>query len=336
MDERRVTLRELAAATGFSANTVSRALKNSPKISKATRSLIQQKAKEMGYVPNLAAASLRLGYSHVLALIVESLTNPFFGMIFNHVDQAAQALGYEVIVFCSHYTEEGELRAIQTARQHGCDGIVLLSCAHGSSTVEFLRSAGTPFVLLVREIEDCRADLVLCDEEEGGRLAARYLMEQGCRRLLYADCYDHPFSMKRRWKGFRDEAEKTPGTTVELLQPKTDDALEANRAAAACIARLCRGGIRPGVAAYCDMKAYGVLSEIARLRGKETLDFELIGFDNIDAITPSSLPLSSVSADYAAMCGAAVELLHRRLRGDESAPRRLEYPMRVAARGPRA
>ena len=91
MSGQRVTLQAIALATGFSVNTVSRALRDSPKISEATRKLIQKKAGEMGYVPNLVAATLRLGHSRVLALVVENLINPFFGMIFDYVDHAAEA-----------------------------------------------------------------------------------------------------------------------------------------------------------------------------------------------------------------------------------------------------
>ena len=61
MKAKRVTLQQIAEKTGFSANTVSRALKNQSVISESTRSRIQSAAVEMGYVPNQAATSLRLG-----------------------------------------------------------------------------------------------------------------------------------------------------------------------------------------------------------------------------------------------------------------------------------
>ena len=332
MSGQRVTLQAIALATGFSVNTVSRALRDSPKISEATRKLIQKKAEEMGYVPNLVAATLRLGHSRVLALVVENLINPFFGMIFDYVDHAAEALGYDVIVFCSHGTEQGEIRALQNARQHGCDGVILLTCAVSSAPLEFLRSNQMPFVLLMREIPGQEADCVLCDEAEGGREAVRYLCKAGFTHLLYADDFQPYYSIHRRLEGFLEEAKRTPGLSMEWLHPETSDALQANRDVARRIAALFRAGERPGVVAFCDMRAHGLLAELYELAPDALGIIGLVGFDNIDAIMPSSIPLSSVGADYVDMCGAAVRLLHQRLQGDASPCRRLEYAMFVKER----
>ena len=332
MSGQRITLQEIAQATGFSANTVSRALRNSEKISEATRKLIQKKAEEMKYVPNLAATSLRLGHSRVLALVAESLTNPFFGMIFDYVDCAAKMLDYDVIFFCSHGTENGEIRALQNARQHGCDGVILITCASSAAPLEYLRSNQMPFVLLMREIPMQDADCVLCNEEEGGREAANYLMKKGYMHLLYADAFEPHYSICKRVQGFLEETRKKPEVSINVLQSETNDTLQANRKAAHRIVKLFEMGAKVGIAAFCDMKAHGLLAEIYKLKPEILGKIGIIGFDNIDAITPASIPLSSVSADYAAMCDSAVRLLYQRLQGDGLPCQQLEYPMFVSVR----
>ena len=129
-----------------------------------------------------------------------------------------------------------------------------------------------------------------------------------------------------------EEAKRTPGLSMEWLHPETSDALQANRDVARRIAALFRAGERPGVVAFCDMRAHGLLAELYELAPDALGIIGLVGFDNIDAIMPSSIPLSSVGADYVDMCGAAVRLLHQRLQGDASPCRRLEYAMFVKER----
>ena len=78
---RPVTLHDIAEATGYTINTVSRALKDKDDISRETRAYIQQVARKMGYVRNYLASSLRSGRTRTLAMIIGSMINPFYAIL---------------------------------------------------------------------------------------------------------------------------------------------------------------------------------------------------------------------------------------------------------------
>ena len=90
---KRVTLQDIAQATGYSANTVSHALKNKPDISAQTREHIQNVAREMGYVRNEMAGSLRSGRTKTLGLIVGGMSNPFYSKMTDDIQDEATAAG---------------------------------------------------------------------------------------------------------------------------------------------------------------------------------------------------------------------------------------------------
>ena len=78
MNNTRVTLKDIANECGYTANTVSRAMRNDPHLPEGTRKLIRETAARLGYIPNKVASSLRSGKSHVIAVIVNDLHNQHF------------------------------------------------------------------------------------------------------------------------------------------------------------------------------------------------------------------------------------------------------------------
>lgn len=81
-----VTLKDIAAKTGYSVNTVSRALRDKDDIAAPTREMIQKTAQEMGHVSNTLAASLRLGYTNTIAVILGDISNPHFSIMMKEIE----------------------------------------------------------------------------------------------------------------------------------------------------------------------------------------------------------------------------------------------------------
>ena len=98
IDDRRVTLKDIAEKTGFTVNTVSQALRGSPKLREETKAAIRAAAKELGYVHNALAGSLRSGSSRTIAIIVGDTSNLRFSIQLHAFELAFRTLGYQVIV----------------------------------------------------------------------------------------------------------------------------------------------------------------------------------------------------------------------------------------------
>ena len=121
-----VTLEDIAKRTGYSINTVSHALRNKDDIARETRDKIQRVAAEMGYMRNQIASSLRSGRTHVLAVILGGMSNPFYGIMADSIQDAAQSAGYSVMIMCSRDNAEVEYTLVETAISHQVDGILLI------------------------------------------------------------------------------------------------------------------------------------------------------------------------------------------------------------------
>ena len=98
---KRVTMEDIARETGYSINTVSHALRRKDDIAPATAKHIRKVAREMGYTVNQLASSLRSGRTHVLAVILGGMSNPFYGIMADSIQDAAQSAGYSVMIMCS-------------------------------------------------------------------------------------------------------------------------------------------------------------------------------------------------------------------------------------------
>ena len=112
---RPVTLQDIARVTGYTVNTVSRALKDKDDISRETCLRIQKVAREMGYVRNYLASSLRSGRTKTLAMIAGSMVNPFYAILADLVQQEAARLGYSLMILCSRDDPDAELSAVEMA-----------------------------------------------------------------------------------------------------------------------------------------------------------------------------------------------------------------------------
>ena len=133
--DKRVTLQDIAERTGVTVNTVSRALKNKPDISPATCQRIQQVAREMGYVRNYAASSLRSGRTKTLGLILGKMSNPYYAVVADAVHEAASAFGYTLLTLCAREDPAQEMRAVETALSRQVDGILLFPSREGKEAV---------------------------------------------------------------------------------------------------------------------------------------------------------------------------------------------------------
>jgi LacI family transcriptional regulator len=330
---KRVTIKDIAQETGFTANTVSRALMNMPDISDLTKAMIKKKADEMGYVRNHMASSLRSGSTHTIALIVGHLLNPYFAIMFDSVESIANQLGYSVMLLCSHEKEDNELSAIRTALSNHVDGIILYPCQEGTRCLDLLRSSGFPFVILSREFESQSADYVLCQEETGGYLAAKHLIEHGHKKLIYVYDSDNIYSINLRREGFLRACREAGLDEKDFilirnlnLEGKDNAAGTAER-----IAGLYRLGF-DAVVAFCDMIARRLVSQLRQLRLSVPQDIAIIGFDNTDATDFSPFPLCSIDGSCESMGKAAVELLDKRIKGSTMPDQKIIFPVSLVCR----
>ena len=207
--KRRVKLTDIAARTGYTVGTISKALQNKEGISHDTRESIMKAAKEIGYIANAQAGGLRSGSSKTVAIIVSDIANPLFAIEIKICVEALEKHGYRAIVMGTEECPEREEQAVISALSKNVDGVLICPTQKSTEGIRLLRQNGMPFVLMGRRFEeDPEADYVVCDDERGGYLAGQHLAELGHRRILVITAGPYISSSRERLQGFRRAMEE--------------------------------------------------------------------------------------------------------------------------------
>ena len=326
-DSGRVTLEDIARATGYTINTVSRALKNKEDISRQTCEIIQAKAHEMGYVRNYMASSLRSGRSKTFAMITGTMSNPFYAILADLLQEEAGKKGYGLMILCSRDDPETEEKAVEMALSRQVDGVLISPATVDSPGLKLLRNSGLPFVLLSRYLRMENDDSVIQDDEQGGYLAGKYLIEKGHRRMAYLSYRHVVYSTRTRGEGFRRAC-------VEAGIPD-EDIFEARVNGDEEVLQQLREWIEKGVTgifSFCDVEAWSSLTllEESGLALPKNLTF--VGFDNILGYIHFPKPITSIDGNLREEARTAVEILRNRIHEPDLPPQHRVIPVELIRR----
>ncbi|MCR5369828.1 MAG: LacI family transcriptional regulator [Clostridium sp.] len=338
MNNTRVTLKDIANECGYTANTVSRAMRNDPHLPPATRQMIRETAERLGYIPNKMASSLRSGKSHVVAVIVNDLHNQHFCQMLGKMDAELQKAGYCLLILCMQLNEELAQQLINTAISLSVDGILYFPHMRSQTPIESMMNNHMPFVLLDRWVQDLTADSVRCDDENGGYLAGRHLAQLGHRRYLYLSGLNLSSSQVDRLAGFKRAMKEygIPDENIRIVPgEQAEDALSRG-----CVADLLYPLDYTAIVSFRDELAYPAVSAL-RERGLSIPgDISVISFDNLSGGNPNLLPLTSIYAAESDVASEGVKILLERI-DDPQLPQRTKIlPVRIynenATTGPAA
>ena len=323
---KRVTLGDVAKATGYTINTVSHALRDMDDISLETRVRIQETAERMGYVRNVMASSLRSGRTRTLGLILGALENPYYAIMANELSLAAEKKGYTVVVLSSRDDPGRELRMTNTAIGHQMDGILIFPSMDPRPAVSRMQEAGLPFVVLARELGYLKADTVRGDDAQGACLAARHLIEAGRRHLGYYSQQEVSFSSSQRLEGFRRACR-------EAGIPDADQRISCmeNRPRAEILTEWIRDGV-DGLCAFCDAEAWQAVSLLTERGFRIPQDLAVIGFDNIQDSLVFPWPICSVGFDMTQFAESAIRLIRHKIHHPDSEPQEVILPCSLTCR----
>jgi LacI family transcriptional regulator len=327
-----IRMKDIAEDLGVSLMTVSKALRNHRDVAEATRRRVCQRARELGYQPNLIARSLAGHRSYLIGLVVPDLMHSFFAEIAKGVDSQVGPRGYQIALCISEESAATEIRQIRLLLSRQVDGLIIASAApHASrALLETLGDHAPPFVLVDRMISRVHANYVGVKDEAIGLLATRHLIEQGCRRIAHLH---GPLvsTGKGRLRGYR-RALAEGG--LEMPARYVVSGAHQDRTGLAAMQHLL--GLKPrpdGVFCYNDPVAAGAIKAILEAGLEVPQDIAVVGVGNIQYSDMLRVPLSTVDQGSFRIGECAAELL---LKSIESAtpppPQRIVFPPRLVVR----
>src|SRR5215217_6599380 len=180
---RRATISEVARLAGVSPTTVSNVFSGNRLVSTATRDRVIDAVQQLDYRPNNTARHLRTRRSHMIAVIVPDITNPFYSVLTRGVSDAAEVADYGAYVCNTDGIVSREHRFIEDVLDRGVDGVVMAAVNVSWEIIGKLADAGTSFVCVGSTIDSPHVDRVVSDDEGGSYAATAHLVGRGAQRV---------------------------------------------------------------------------------------------------------------------------------------------------------
>jgi LacI family transcriptional regulator len=324
----RVTIAEVARAAGVSPTTVSHVLSGKRLVGAATRDRVQLAVRQLGYRPNVVAQNLRTRRSHVIAVIVPDITNPFYGMVTRGLADAVDAAGFGTYVCNTDAKFEREQKFLEDVLDRGVDGVVLASVDVTQQHLIEPNRYGTPVVCLGDSVEFPDVDRVVPDDEGGSRAATEHLLGRGAGRI--AMITGPPGAGVARIRGYRQALEGAGRAFDPALVRQGGWTRQGGRdAMRALMAR------EQPDAVFCanDLMAIGAMDVVHELGLRVPDDVALVGFDDVEAATLVSPTLTTVTNPGYEAGRDAGRLLVERMSGSyEDGRRTVVLPCRLVRR----
>jgi LacI family transcriptional regulator len=207
MPSQKVNIVDIAKKAGVSISTVSRVLNGKAeqfRISEKSQQKIRETAKKLNYIPNQFAANLKSGKSNTIALIIPSLSNPFFADIASEINAEVRNRGYITIIGDSDENHEIENDELLQMQSRNIEGLVIAPTDQNWKSIKNLYDQGLPVVCIDRYFENLDIPYVSTDNYEGAVMATRHLIEHGHSRIACIQGVLASVPNKLRIKGCKD------------------------------------------------------------------------------------------------------------------------------------
>ena len=272
------TLKKLSQTLGISISTVSRALKNHPDISEATKVKVRELAELMEYEPNSQAVQLRTQKSNVLGILVPMIDNFFYDSFISAVEEEASRFGYTVLIMQSRDDVKVETSILDIFRRNGVMGLfVALSIGtENMSPYTKLISLGIPVIFYDRVPEETGFLTVCMADEDAARIAAETIIEKNKKKVLALFGHPNLSISKIRQRSFME--------TFKRLSPKTPIATDfpESSAMSTVVALDALTSDNPPDVIFCmgDLILIGVMKAIHHLNLKVPSEVAIVSISN--------------------------------------------------------
>ncbi|MFW5972354.1 MAG: LacI family DNA-binding transcriptional regulator [Bacteroidota bacterium] len=340
MNDKRVTIRDVARRAGVSTGTVSAVINNRPSVRANTREHVLGVMERMGYAPSSAAR--RLGGLHsdldvfepAIGLVVKELDNPFYTEVMIGARDELAAAGYLAFLTSSGGDFSAEGRLIDAARNRSMSGAIIAPVLHEQVDLSHLfelRRSGYPFVLL-ENVPGLQASSVSVDNIQAAQMAASHLIHSGHERIVHFAGPAYTQHTRDRITGFeRAFSQSHLRFHPELVVGAGAHFREGYETAVRYFSAA--GAERPtAVTCFNDLVAMGVLKALAEAGLRVPDDVSVVGFDDIPMAAFFSVPLTTVSVAKREMGRLAARTLLRQLAQPGTDPEQVLMEARLVER----
>lgn len=308
--QKSVTISDIAKRVNMTTITVSRALNNPHQVKAETLARILEVARELDYVPNTFARSLKRDESLIIGVITASVDNPFYSEMIKAISREAKKHGYTIMLVDTDNLPEIESKAVDTLLGYRVAGIILSPVSdepkYQPDYLERLANGKTPVVLLDRTIHDSPFSRVVLDNYHSGYKAGQYLLQQnpGIKRLLVLTGPQHSRITEERLKGLHAVLGVQPSMQIDIypgdytLEPSFESTL----------AYLENGTTPDAIMGFNQLITMGALKAL-RAKKISHEGITICGIDRLPFADIFGVPIACVAHDATLAGSSAVRVL---------------------------
>lgn len=295
MEEKRITIKEIAKIAKVSPSTVSMVINNKPGVAPETRSRVLRIVEAFNFTPNPVARSLVKNRSNTVAMLITTIQNVIYPIIVAGAESVLGEQDYTMSIFSTLEDEALEAKEIEAIKARGFDGVIHAACLLDNRNSELLANSGIPTVWVLRhytKIENL--DRVVVDDRKAIYLVVEHMIRLGHKRIGIIKGPQYTSTGIERYDGAIAALRDYGIGLSEALVQQGDYLRESGYQAAKAFLRLKPGARPTAICAANDQMATGALDALldAGLRIPE--DIALCGGNNVEASSFRSMQITTV------------------------------------------
>lgn len=325
------TIKDVATTAGVSVGTVSRVL-NHLSVKERNRQKVEKAISELGYEVNTYARGLKAQQTYNVAMIIPDLINPFFALLVNYVQEYLSEEGYRLLIYSTHGDEGRGSEYFRVAKQSQVDGMLVVTYLQDSRDME---TTDIPVVSFDRHFSEFIC-CVSADNTQGGQLAAKKLIETGCKRVIYLrNGSNLEGETLKRGKAF---LKTCADSGVEAIRMDFGEETTLEAQGIDKIYRFLEQNMQNGKFAYdgiftsSDVHAVLVVKKLKELGVRIPQDVQVIGYDGLRILNAADYAVSTIAQPIEQLAKAGVNALVRQIQEEEK-PQNVVLPVRFVDGG---
>ncbi len=307
------TIKDIAKELGVSYSSVSRALNGKKGVSEKTRNDIQRVAIDLDYQPNDLARGLVNKVSKTIGVIIPEITNPFFSEIVKGIIEASTKENYDIFLCVSNWDADIEASYLKALKQKQVDGLIIKPAR--DQDVSIYEKIKMPYVILESWEKLDNACAISLDNEKGGYLAARHLIQCGYKNIVFLAGKEESLSSKQRKLGWKKALREAGVKENERNIMYTSFSIESGYEATKKLIEA--DGTIDGIFAVNDVVAMGALQYLSEKDIQVPERIGVIGFDNISYSKLPQIMLTTINQPVYEMGTMAFQSVVDMLKGKE-------------------
>lgn len=323
-------MREVAQLANVSVQTVSCVVNGTGSISEETRERVLQAIAQLNYRRDPIARSMRTGRTQLIGLLVLDITNPVLSLIASAVEAEAYARGYSVLLYNVSLDKRREHAYLEAVAERLVDGLVIVNAVDRDKTFAEIQRSHIPTVLV-----DCLATPLIpsvsVDNRQGAYLAVRHLIELGHRRIAHLSGAPALEVARHRIEGYRRALADHGLDYVQIVNP-VNNRWDYRSGYLATQSLLQSAPPPTALFAASDQMAIGAYRALAEAGVRVPDDVSVVGFDDIEAASYITPPLTTVRQPFEEIGQRALSLLFELLSDQQPVTTQIVLPPELVLR----